>query len=86
MIIIIIGQWEPGHRQAGGRGRENLEISKLSEISFFEFPKQKTFKNTVLFKAIYYYNQISSEIRKLSSKHFKSKLKKERHLLKQIQD
>ena len=65
-----------------------LKLNKrsCSDISFFRFPKQKAFKNTVLFKGIYYYNKIPSELRKLSIKHFNSKLKKERHLLKQIQD
>ena len=74
--------------QKPGTLYSNIKINKraCANISFYTFPKSKHLKSTLLYKGITYYNQLPSELKFLSGKEFKTKLKRERHILKQLSD
>ena len=74
--------------QRPGTLYSKIKINKRScaNISFHSFPKASGFKSTLLYRGIHYYNQLPSELKYLPGKQFKSKIKTERHMLKQISD
>merc|ERR1711954_190233 len=61
-----------------------LSRRECTPISFKYFPKTSLLKNTLLFKVINYYNQLPRNIKFLPNKAFKIRLKKERHVMKQL--
>ena len=59
---------------------------KCANISFHSFPKSSTLKGTLLYRGIHYYNQLPGELKYLTKKQFKSKMRAGRHVLKQLSD
>ena len=74
--------------QKPGTLYSKIKINKrtCADISFYSFPRLGGFKSTLLYKGISYYNKLPSDLKFLSGKQFKEKLKTERHLLKQLSD
>ena len=78
---LLISQ-KPG----GYYSKLKLNRRACSDISFQcdSFPKTTDFKLTILYRGISYYNQLPKAIKYLPKNKFKSKLKTERHILKQL--
>ena len=63
-----------------------LNKRTCADLSFYSFPKLEGLKSTLLYKGIFYYNQLPSDLKYLPSKQFKVVIKRERHMLKQLSD
>ena len=74
--------------QKPGTLYSKIKLNKrtCADLSFYSFPKLEGLKSTLLYKGIFYYNQLPSDLKYLPSKQFKVVIKRERHMLKQLSD
>ena len=64
----------------------NIKLNRraCAQLSFYSFPKSNARKATLLYQGISFYNQLPSYLKFLPQKKFKSAIKRERHMLKQL--